>query len=375
MADNLNKTRKLAELKVLILSSSGVSRGEVASLADLDIRTASSYLEELCRSGIIKKEQEPSEGKGRPGFIYLSNTDKLMFAGVSISRDNRILFRMADINNEKLHTEDLICNAESSKLTVFNEILSAINKATVRFKDRTLGGIGLSVSRWLQPPIASYDVYSGLTEVIERHAGVRVYRDNLINSRAYQMGSVSGRRNLAIIHPGNVIELGVLKDGRTLTSPFEHEFSLAHLTVDENGPACYCGKKGCLENYVTDKALIENMKREYALNGINEGLPDLYSTSTPDNQVINRIAVQTGKYLARACEHIADSYHPEIIYLMVPDNDLYKKTLGYYKSKTGVSVEITILPSVLDEVVAGTTAMAAFFSAKQFIKVKKNPNE
>ena len=230
--------------------------------------------------------------------------------------------------------------------TILSEILSAINKATVRFKDRTLGGLGLSVSRWLQPPIASYDVYSGLTEVIERHAGVKVYRDNLINSRAYQMGAVSGRRNLAIIHPGNVIELGVLKDGRTLTSP-----------------------------YVTAKALIENMKREYALNGINEGLPDLYSTSTPDNQVINRIAVQTGKYLARACEHIADSYQPEIIYLMVPDNDLYKKTLGYYKSKTGVSVEITILPSGLDEVVAGTTAMAAFFSATQFIKVKKNSNE
>ena len=71
---------------------------------------------------------------------------------------------------------------------ILNEILSAINKATVRFKDRTLGGLGLSVSRWLQPPIASYDVYSGLTEVIERHAGVKVYRDNLINSRAYQMG-------------------------------------------------------------------------------------------------------------------------------------------------------------------------------------------
>ena len=141
-----------------------------------------------------------------------------------------------------------------------------------------------------------------------------------------------------------------MKDGRTLTSP-----------------------------YVTAKALIENIKREYAGSGINEGLPDLYSTSTPDNQVINRIAVQTGKYLARACEHIADSYQPEIIYLMVPDNDLYKKTLGYYKSKSGVSVEITILPLGLEEIVAGSTAMPLTFrqssssAAKGAIGIRRPP--
>jgi predicted NBD/HSP70 family sugar kinase len=372
MHDNLKKSRKLAELKGLILNSSGISRGEVARLVDLDIRTASTYLEELCRSGIIKKEQEESSGKGRPGFIYLSNTDNLIYAGIAITRDNLIVCRVCDINNKRLYSGELKCSSESSKLTVFNEILNAINKATALLKDRTLGAIGLSVSRWLQPPMASYDVYSGLSEVIERNTGVRVYRDNLINSRAYQMGAVSGSRNLAIIHPGNVIELGVLKDGKALPSPFEHEFSLAHLTVDEKGPTCYCGKNGCLENYVTDKALLEQIKKEYELKGISEELPDLYEPSMPDNQVINKIVVQTGRYLARACEHVADLYQPEIIYLMVPNNDLYKNTLKYYKPKKGIPVEITLLPSGLDEVVGGTTAMAAFFSAKQFIKVKKN---
>jgi predicted NBD/HSP70 family sugar kinase len=368
MSDKLKKSRKLTELKRLILNSSGISRGEVARLADLDIRTASSYLEEMCRSGIIKKEQEAASGKGRPGFIYLSNTDKLMYVGIAITRDNLIVCSVGDINNKKLYSGELNCSSESSKLTVFNEILSVIGKATDHLKDRNLGAIGLSVSRWLQPPIASYDVYSGLSEVIERHTGVKVYRDNLINSRAYHISAVTGKRNLAVIHPGNVIELGVLKDGKALTSPFEHEFKLAHLTVDEKGPACYCGKKGCLENYVTDKALREEIKREYELNGIREELPDLYEPSMQDNQFISKIAVKTGKYLAKACEYVADLYQPEIIYLMVPNNDLYKKTLNYYNPKKSIPVEIAILPSGLGEVVTGTTAMAAFLSAKQFMR-------
>lgn len=368
MSDNLKKSRKLAELKGLILNTAGISRGDVARLADLDIRTASIYLEELCSSGLIRKEQEPSSGKGRPGFIYLSNTDKIMFAGVAITRDNHIACRLADINNEKLYSSELQCGAESSKLTVFNEVLNTIGKAADSLKGRTLSGIGLSVSRWLQPPIASYDVYSGLPDAIERHTGVKVYRDNLINSRAYHIGALTGRRNLAVIHPGNVIELGVLKDGKALTSPFEHEFRLAHLTVDENGPACYCGKRGCLENYVTDKALLEEIKREYGLNGIRGELPDLYDTHMPDNKVIARMSVLTGKRLASACEYVAESYQPEIIYLMVPDNDLYKKALKYYKPEKKVSFEMAILPSGLGEVVAGSTAMAAFFTAKQFIK-------
>ncbi len=366
MPDKLKKSRKLAELKGLILNSHGISRGEAARLADLDIRTAASYLEELCCSGIIRKELEGSLGKGRPGSIYLPNTEHLMFAGVSITRGNSIVCRVDDINNKELYSGELKCSAESSKLTVFNEILSEIGRATELLKDRTLAAIGLSVSRWLQPPIASYDVYSGLIEVIGRRTGVRVYRDNLINSRAYHIASISGRRNLAIIHPGTVIELGVLKDGKALTSPFEHEFKLAHLTVDENGPACYCGKNGCLENYVTDKALLEQIKREYELKGIREKLPDLYKFSMGDNQVIGRIAEKTGEYLAMACEHVADLYRPEIIYLTVPNNDLYKKTLKYYKPKKGIPVEIALLPSGLGEVVAGTAAMAAFLSAKQF---------
>lgn len=368
MSDNLKKSRKLAELKGLILNSAGISRGDVARLADLDIRTASIYLEELCSSGLIRKEQESSSGKGRPGFIYLSNIDNLMFAGVAITRDNHIACSIADINNEKLYSSELNCSAESSKLTVFNEILNAIGRATDLLKDRTLCGIGLSVSRWLQPPIASYDVYSGLPNAIERQTGVRVYRDNLINSRAYHIGAITGRRNLAVIHPGNVIELGVLKDGKALVAPFEHEFRLAHLTVDENGPACYCGKRGCLENYVTDKALLEQIKSDYGINGILEELPDLYGSHMPDNQVIAKISVQTAKRLAKACEYVAETHMPEIIYLMVPDNDLYMNSQKYYKPNKGVPVEIAILPSGLGEVVDGSTAMAAFFSAKQFIK-------
>ncbi len=372
MPDKLKKSRKLAELKGLILNSSGVSRGEAARLADLDIRTAGIYLEELCRSEMIRKELEPSSGKGRPGFIYLPNTDKLMFAGISITRDNLIVCRIDDINNKELYTGELNCSTESSKLTVFNEILGEIGKATALFKGRTLAAVGLSVSRWLQPPMASYDVYSGLSDVIGRQTGVRVYRDNLINSRAYQIGAISGKRNLAVIHPGNVIELGVLKDGKALSSPFEHEFRLAHLTVDENGPTCYCGKSGCLENYVTDKALLEQIKREYDLKGIRDELPDLYESFIRENPVVEKIAVKTGKYLARACEYVVELYRPEIIYLMVPDNNLYRKTLEYYKPKNGVPLEIAVLPSGLEELVAGTAAMAVFLSAKQFIKVKNN---
>ena len=122
---------------------------------------------------------------------------------------------------------------------------------------------------------------------------------------------------------------------------------------------------------MTDKALREQIKKEYELKGIREGLPDLYEASMRDNPVVNRIAGETGKYLAIACEYVAELYRPEIIYLMVPDNYLYKRTLKYYKPDRRVPVEIVSLPSGLDEVVAGTTAMAAFLSAKQFVRGKK----
>ena len=60
------RARITRALKQFILSSSGaVSRGDVAHALNIDLRTAASYLEDLCNSGLLRCEKFVSGGKGR----------------------------------------------------------------------------------------------------------------------------------------------------------------------------------------------------------------------------------------------------------------------------------------------------------------------
>ena len=37
---------------------------------------------------------------------------------------------------------------------------------------------------------------------------------------------------------------------------------IEHLSLDKNGPLCYCGSRGCLETYCSMHALIEQTQME-----------------------------------------------------------------------------------------------------------------
>jgi len=73
----------------------------------------------------------------------------------------------------------------------------------------------------------------------------------LNNSRAAALAEYSfgGRRaeNLVVIKIGNGIGAGVVMDGRIHTGEDSAAGEIGHVVVDADGPACFCGKSGCLE--------------------------------------------------------------------------------------------------------------------------------
>lgn len=47
----------------------------------------------------------------------------------------------------------------------------------------------------------------------------------------------------------------VIADGKVLTGTHMHSGTLEHLCVNQDGPLCYCGNRGCLETYCSAKSL------------------------------------------------------------------------------------------------------------------------
>jgi predicted NBD/HSP70 family sugar kinase len=354
MLSKTKKDRKNAQLKQFILKSGSISRAEAVEHADLDIRTASSYLERLYRQGFCRKESSAPEGKGRPGIVYRANLENMLFVGVLINQNMSVDCVLSTIDGEFLQRKKCKFNSQQSKLTVFNTISDMVKNISSSCPDKKIAGIGIAISRWLQPPLAAFDLYSGLIKFLKKETQADVYRTMIINALAYDAANTYNQKDVIIFHAGDVIELGIVQNGRHIQNYQEHEKALAHLMVNESGPTCYCGKKGCLENYVTNAALSEN------LASIKPG-----ATLEDSDIKINKLKGDIVDYLTQACEYLDQTYKPEELFLML-NEDIAKSVAGECK-KEKMNCKVSHLNSKdNNSLVRGAALMAAFMVVKQY---------
>lgn len=263
-------------LKALVLSSDGISRKELAAKSGLDVRTVSGYIDDFLKKKIITEKNAETSGRGRPSVLYFSNSGNLAFSGIII-RAKSLEFCCCTANGDIISEgwEDFNPDQET-KLKTVNRILEKAGflKNAAELQGKTIAGIGIAVSRWIQPPLSAYDLYSDIASIVERECGVPVFSTTPINAALYHVRNLQkSAGNMLIIHPGIVLEFGIMISGSIPEDAREIEKNFSHICVDENGPLCYCGKKGCLEHYVTQAAITDMLKAENRKDGITAEYP------------------------------------------------------------------------------------------------------
>lgn len=260
-------------LKAFILGSDGISRKELASKSGLDVRTVSGYVDELLKQRIIAEKNSGSSGRGRPSALYCSNAGNLAFSGMVI-RAKSLEFCCCSTTGDIIYEGSETFNPESeTKLKTMNRIIEKAEslKKAAESKGKSIAGIGIAVSRWLQPPLSGYDLYSDIAEIMESELSVPIFRTTPINAALYHIRNMPGApKNMLIVHPGIVLELGIMISGSIPPDAREIEKNFSHICADENGPLCYCGKKGCLEHYATQTAIAEILKSESGNDSLSE---------------------------------------------------------------------------------------------------------
>ncbi len=288
---NTKKARNVRALKELVLRNpDGVSRQDAADTLGIDLRTAAAYLEQLTADGLFRRECAFSGRKGRPGAVYHSNAEALCFLGMGIFQNLTVSAIAIDSTGRELRKETMKLPENTSRLSVF----SAIRDFVCRFRkveNRRLYGVGLAISRWLQPPLSGGDNYANLADYLERETGIAVHRDVNINTLAYACATEMHLSNLAVIHLGMVIEFGLVINGEPERDFAKREAWLSHMCVNPKGRRCYCGKYGCLENYVTSGALSERLKIQPQSPAILQSLGTMLGLAL--TRVIQKFKVDT----------------------------------------------------------------------------------
>lgn len=101
-----------------------------------------------------------------------------------------------------------------------------------------------------------YDV--PLAKMLEERTGLRSVLGNDANAAAlgeWRHGAGQGHDNLLVVTLGTGVGGGFITNGHLLLGSHGNAGELGHITIVIDGRPCTCGRKGCLEAYVSTRGL------------------------------------------------------------------------------------------------------------------------
>ncbi len=101
-----------------------------------------------------------------------------------------------------------------------------------------------------------------------------------------RIGEATETRSYLFVVADATVDSACIIDGRRLRGAHGNAGSIAHITVDPEGLACWCGSKGCLEPYLSSIALEAEMNRP--LRRVNPS-------------TIERAGIMLGRAIASMC--------------------------------------------------------------------------
>lgn len=141
----------------------------------------------------------------------------------------------------------------------------------------------------------------------------------------WYFGSAQGMKNFVYITLGTGLGSGFVVDGQLMLGNDGFAGELGHVTVVSSGRQCGCGKRGCLETYVSApglrrtafellaNSLTSSALRSYAYDSISAKIIAEYAAK--GDQVAIKAFELTGEMLGMALANVVALFNPEAIFL------------------------------------------------------------
>jgi len=167
-----------------------------------------------------------------------------------------------------------------------------------------------------------------IRDLVRRHLDVPVAVTNdanaaLAGERLY--GAARGMRNVIMLTLGTGLGAGIAVDGRIVQGQNGAAGEFGHVTLDPAGRVCGCGRRGCVETYVSASGLrrtvvelLADRLEESALRDVSfrEVTAAMVSRLAADADPIAQEAVgATGRHLGLLVANLAAAFDPEAVVL------------------------------------------------------------
>jgi predicted NBD/HSP70 family sugar kinase len=251
----------------LISRHQPLSRADVARRSGLQRSTVSAIVDELISERWINEGELGVLPRGRrPRFLRV-NPQRITTISVELR---------PDVTTVGLGGLDAQCKSQEQWVTpgtpeaFAGRLADAVASIRARQPRARIEGVALTIpgrvdaGGWLRfaPNLGwpEVDLRSLLTSAI----GVPVFIENAANACALAelwFGEYPDVRNLVAVTISEGIDVGLLSNGQLGLGSHAMAGELGHMTVDEKGPLCKCGKRGCWERYASNAAAVRDYDR------------------------------------------------------------------------------------------------------------------
>ena len=299
-----------------------VSQADIARATGLSRTTVSTLVAELRESGLVlDADSKPDrERGGRPGVQLVLRNPAKVVVGIDFGHSH-VGVAVADLGHnllaERIHELDVnrqAVQALDRAAHMFREVLDRVGA------DRTsvLGaGIGIPgpVDR-ARGTAGSATILPGwvglrIASEMEERLGVPVQIENDANLGALaELTWGAGRdcSNFAYIKAATGIGAGIVIDGRLLRGATGTAGEIGHTTLDEAGPLCYCGNRGCLETVASGPAIVQLVG---PMNGERLTLARIVELASAGDLRCRRAVADAGREIGVSVAGLCNLINPE----------------------------------------------------------------
>ncbi|MFB5625126.1 MAG: ROK family protein [Nitrosopumilus sp.] len=199
---------------------------------------------------------------------------------------------------------------------IINQISFLVNDLSKNIDDFTFGictpGTISKKSGLLKNSNTQCLIGKPLREDLEQKLERKVLMENDANCFAISEATIGCAKNYSLVFGvimGTGIGGGIVIDGKIHHGRTNIAGEWGHHTLHQNGNQCYCGKKGCVETYISGPALEKNWEQ---LTGNKQSMPEILNS---DNTMFGQWKEKFLDNFGTGLANVIDILDPDVIVL------------------------------------------------------------
>jgi len=292
-----------------------LTQAEIARATGLAGATVSNIVRDLAAVGLV----DTDPGSGRRGTVVRLARAAGLVAGVDFGHTH-VAVAVADLTGQVLgeaRTPSSPDHHHADGLAQARELLDqALEAAQATTGDLVALGMGLPapIRDDVVRTSAILPGWVGVNarKVAREHFGIPAHIDNDANLGAlaeHRLGAAAGHRSAFFVKVSSGVGGGLIIDDRLFRGADGTAGEIGHLSLDDDGPLCRCGSRGCLETYASTGAALALLSTRLP----EARIEDVVAAAASGDAAAQRLFEDAGLHLGRGIAAIVNLMNPGVV--------------------------------------------------------------